>query len=142
MIEEIRAAIEQRRNAELDENGNAKDLFCAVRLWAYTDLLSILDELGKRSRPKISDNSFEEEIHREVQKLRTAPCYDELRDFARHFAELQRERLMENSLCGSVSFCGVSAWVELDSKELTEFLRSHFKDGDEVRIIIIKEEEK
>lgn len=82
-IEQIRAKIDQRRKAEIDKNGNAKDLFCAVRLWAYADLLGILDTIPEHPVPA----DLEAEIDREIQKLRTAPCYDELRNFARHFVE-------------------------------------------------------
>lgn len=52
----------------------------------------------------------------------------------------ERERLMSGALCGNVVMCGVSAWVELPSKVLTDYLRSNFKEGDEVRLIIIKKE--
>ncbi len=51
-VEQIRAEIERRRMAELDKNGNAKDLFSAVRLWAYTDLLGFIDALTKEDGPK------------------------------------------------------------------------------------------
>lgn len=47
--DQIRAEIERRRKAQLDINGNAKDLFCAVRLWAYADLLGILDTLPEQA---------------------------------------------------------------------------------------------
>lgn len=33
------------------------------------------------------EDSLEAEIDREIQKLHTAPCYDELRNFAYHFVE-------------------------------------------------------
>lgn len=88
-IEQIRAVIDQRRKAQLDKNGNAKDLFCAVRLWAYADLLGILDTIPEHPVPA----DLEAEIYREIQKLRTSPCYDELRNFARHFAEWGAEHL-------------------------------------------------
>ena len=52
----------------------------------------------------------------------------------------ERERLMSGALCGHVDMCGVSAWVELPQKALTDYLRSNFKEGDEVRVIIIKKE--
>lgn len=55
-------------------------------------------------------------------------------------AQYERERLMSGSLCGNVDMCGVSAWVKLPSKVLTDYLRSNFKEGDEVRVIIIKKE--
>ena len=96
-IEQIRAVVDQRRKAQLDKNGNAKDLFCAVRLWAYADLLGILDTIPEHPVP----TDLEAEINREIQKLRTAPCYDELRNFARHFHAAgmlaERERLMKEA---------------------------------------------
>lgn len=52
----------------------------------------------------------------------------------------ERERLMSGALCGHVDMCGVSSWVELPSKVLSDYLRSNFKEGDDVRVIIIKEE--
>ena len=52
----------------------------------------------------------------------------------------ERERLMSGALCGYIDMCGVSAWVKLPSKVLTDYLRSNFKEGDEVRVIIIKKE--
>ena len=59
-------------------------------------------------------------------------------EVARHFSEWQRESLLSEALYGNVDFCGRSAWVELPSGELTEFLRSHFKEGDDVQVIIRK----
>ncbi len=47
---------------------------------------------------------------------------------------------MSGALCGHVDMCGVSAWVVLPQKALTDYLRSNFKEGDEVRVIIIKKE--
>ena len=47
---------------------------------------------------------LEEEIYREIQKLHTAPCYDELRNFALHFAE-----------------CGAKLFKEQIVEELTKF---------------------
>ena len=140
-IEQIRAEIERRRKAQLDKNGNAKSLFCAVRLWAYADLLGLLDIIQEHPVPAEEDEKgfckdnckgfqdtggrcfadgdckakqeadlkasiapeadLEAEIDREIQKLHTAPCYDELRNFARHFYAVgmhaERERMMKEA---------------------------------------------
>lgn len=141
-IEQIRAVIDQRRKAQLDKNGNAKDLFCAVRLWAYADLLGILDTIPEH--PVTAD--LEAEINREIQKLRTAPCYDELRNFALHFHAAgmlaERERLMEEAIDAKICIpIPSTAYIkERNIQELRKYIVDNFKDGDEVRVIIIKKE--
>lgn len=50
--ETIRAEIERLIKAQLDKNGKAKNSFCAVRMWAYADLLYFLDTLPEQPKLK------------------------------------------------------------------------------------------
>lgn len=62
----------------------------------FGELAEILQRYGAMPAPKeqpVSD--LEAEIDREIQKLHTAPCYDELRNFACHFAEWGVKRFRE-----------------------------------------------
>lgn len=41
---------------------------------------------------------LEKEINKEIIKLHTAPCYDELKAFALHFAEWQKKKMMKDAV--------------------------------------------
>ena len=41
------------------------------------------------------ETGLEAEVDKEIQKLHTAPCYDELQNFAHHFVEWERKRTLD-----------------------------------------------
>ena len=43
------------------------------------------------------NNNLEKEIHNQAMKLHTAPTYEELRNFALHFVEWQKEQIIVNT---------------------------------------------
>jgi len=80
----IRHEIEKRRDHNL-AIGNP--LFAAMAE-EDIELLSFIDSMQKE--PVIED--LEKEINKEILKLHTAPCYDELKAFALHFIEWQKHQ--------------------------------------------------
>ena len=63
---------------------------CAAIVWVVKEV--IREKMAQRPVPSYVQ---EAEIDREIQKLHTAPCYDELRNFARHFVDWQSKRVCE-----------------------------------------------
>jgi hypothetical protein len=45
-----------------------------------------------------ASEDLEEEIHKEIIKLHTVPCYDELKAFALHFIEWQKKKMMKDAV--------------------------------------------
>jgi hypothetical protein len=77
---------------------------------------------------------LEKEIHNQAIKLHTAPTYEELRNFALHFVEWQKEQMLAKAVDGEVGYWnirGLSINMELPSK---------LEEGDKVKLIIIKED--
>ena len=113
--------------------------------YVMNELLSFLSTL--ESEKPMNQNGLEREIERCLWKLSDDPSNEELRMFARHFAELgaehAREKMMAEAVEGEV--CIPNVWVEhKEGKELV--VRAEiskelgFKFGDKVRIIIVKED--
>ena len=133
MIEEIR----KRIKAQMDNTDAAGDYdeYADGQGVGLAAALRIIDEWEK-----------EHPVPAYVQEA--ARAYSASASNGEHFRDLETgflagvawrsELLMSGALRGNVAMCGVSAWVELQSNELTEYLRSNFKDEDEVRVIIIK----
>lgn len=135
MIEEIRKRIKARMDntdaaGDYDEYADGQGVGLAAAL-------RIIDEVEK-----------EHPIPSDVQEAaeKAALHYDmgtegvAYQDGYKDGMLAERDRMMSGALCGNVDMCGVSAWVKLPSKVLSDYLRSNFKGGDEVRIIIIKKE--
>ena len=99
--------------------------------------LGIIDEVEKE-HPVPAD--LEAEIDKEVKKLRTTPCYDELRDFARHFHAAgmlaERERLMKEAVEGEV----VSDLKNVNHVRTMSKIPDTLYFGEKVSVIIIKKE--
>lgn len=51
------------------------------------------DLVGQSLQQEQPEVDLEKEIHKKVLELHTAPCYDELARFARHFAKWGAEHL-------------------------------------------------
>jgi hypothetical protein len=100
------------------------------RCEAYKELLDLIDSL--QVEPVSKD--LEKEIHNQAMKLHTAPTYEELRNFALHFVEWQKEQMLAKAVDGEVGYWnirGLSVNMELPCK---------FEEGDKVKVIIIKED--
>ena len=138
-IEQLRAEVVRRIKsweAGVKYEGDAGD--CQSRVTELTDLRKFIDALQAQAIPEDVQEAANQYIgypHEVDEGVSTSMRRDAYA--AGMLAE--RNRLMGGSLRGVVEMCGISAWVELPSKELTDFLRSNFKEGDEVRVIIIKE---
>ena len=85
----IRSEVERLKN-ELVKNCEGT-MFEQGRISALEDTLLFIDSMPE----KPVSVELEEEIHNEVVKLHTAPCYDELAAFARHFAQWQERQMMK-----------------------------------------------
>ena len=79
-------------------------------------------------------DDLEEEIRRKIEEVHRQPCYD-LKDFARHFTNWQKQQMMKDA---------VEAVSCTFSNSSSTFLRIEdgldTKDGDKVKLIIIKED--
>ncbi|MCR5578627.1 MAG: hypothetical protein K6F74_05375 [Prevotella sp.] len=82
-------------------------------------------------------DNFDKEIYDQLNVAYTIRLSCVLSDFARHFANWQREQMMKNAVDGVISVCSLNGFTIVDG-ELEE---GHpYKDGDEVKLIIIKED--
>lgn len=106
-------------------------------------------ELGQQSRPKISDNSLEEEIAEMYQALfgtdiinRKEMLYLEtFNAIARHFSEWQKAKMMEEAVEGRIGQAGFHNSIYIKEPEWCDTL-DKLNNGDKVRVIVIKEDEK
>lgn len=94
-------------------------------------VLNVMRDFVKDMVGEPSCDNLEQEIHNQVMELRTTPCYDELAAFARHFVNWQKEQMMKKATVAEYW----DNWLILDP-----YLRGSLKDGDKVKIIILKEE--
>lgn len=77
-------AVEHREKRNNNNpNYNAYDHGVAT---GYLKALNTFKDLARRL-DTLPDADLDAEIDKEILKLHTTPCYDELRNFARHFAE-------------------------------------------------------
>lgn len=77
---------EIERRLKLLENGEANiEVMKRVEgvIEGYLEIISTINSMQEEPVSK----DLEEEIHKEVLKLHTAPCYDELAKFAEHFVK-------------------------------------------------------
>jgi hypothetical protein len=107
---------------------------CPFTMWAY-----VRDLLHKKAEPVSED--LEKEIHNQAMKLHTAPTYEELRNFALHFVEWQKEQMLRDAIGGEVQE-PESLWWRIVSDDLEGgfILRKALHDGDRVKLIIVKED--
>ena len=77
--EKIRKFLEGMANAD-----------CCNHQVAKTIEKIILPYIDSLQEEPVSED-LEAEIHNKIMMLHTAPCYDELADFARHFASWQKK---------------------------------------------------
>lgn len=153
-VQKIREELERLRE-QLQDKVETSD-FIAGEVFIMNYFLSFIDTL--QEEPVSED--LEEDIHKEIIKLHTAPCYDELKAFARHFAQWQKhqddliikqakicyrllgkqqmkEEMMKGSFNGSVAKSGRAPYHLCVSAEIPK--RCEVAFGDKVKVIIIKE---
>ena len=63
-----------------------------------------------------------------------------VKDVAKHFAQWQREQMMKDAVNAHIIAIGQNAVVKEDNDDdLRKCIISKFKDGDKVKVIIVKE---
>ena len=79
---------------QYDENRSAYK----AKYEAFDKALELLTPSIVDPQPEEPVNEeLEKEIHNEVTKLHTAPCYDELANFARHFIHWQKQKVINDT---------------------------------------------
>ena len=120
--EKIRAEIE-RRISIMQHNPHKN-----AALYELKGLLSFIDSM--QEEPVNED--LEKEIYNEVAKLHTAPCYDELANFARHFANWQIHQMMKDAVIMEAHEEYGELWGDIR--------KCNTEKGKEYKVIIIKED--
>ena len=126
-IEKIKAEIERRM---LEDYNSSDMLNDEIAQGVCAGILTFINSLPQEPVSK----DLEKEIHNQAIKLHTAPTYEELRNFALHFVEWQKEQMLAKAVDGEVGYWnirGLSINMELPSK---------LEEGDKVKLIIIKED--
>ena len=83
---------------------------------------------------ELVSKELEIEINKEILKLHTAPCYDELKAFALHFIEWQKQQMMAKAVDGEIGYWNIRGLsVNMD-------LPSTVEEGDKVKVIVVKED--
>lgn len=92
-IERLKAFVERQQK----ESKSLGALALVGKIAAYIEILSFIESLNEEFAiikdesqviPEQPEVDLEKEIDKESQKLHTAPCYDELKKFAKYFYEL------------------------------------------------------
>ena len=126
-IEQIKAEVERRyKLLQIGAHG-------AFRNGKVEALREVRDFINSLQAEPVSEG-LEKEIHNQAIKLHTAPTYEELRNFALHFVEWQKEQMLAKAVDGEVGYWnirGLSINMELPSK---------LEEGDKVKLIIVKED--
>ena len=79
------------------------------------------------------NNNLEKEIHNQAMKLHTAPTYEELRKFALHFVEWQKEQMIAKAIDGEVGYWNIRGlFVNME-------MPNELEEGDKVKLVIVKE---
>lgn len=152
--EKIRKFLEGMANAD-----------CCNHQVAKTIEKIILPYIDSLQEEPVSED-LEAEIHNKIMMLHTAPCYDELADFARHFASWQKkidnryanlglvEQIRLQQKCYEKGMADMKQQIMKDAIEgyvdMLEFpdktwielsaIPKDLKDGDKVKLTIIKED--
>ena len=130
-VQKILSEIATRKLCTMDEhmafyNDKAKEDY---------RFLSEIEEIVKGMKEEPVSEDLKKEIHKEIVKLHTSPCYDELKAFALHFIEWQKGQMMKDAIEVDVMGYG-TGWLSLGYLPECEY---DFKEGDKVKIIIVKE---
>lgn len=127
--EKIRKFLEGMANAD-----------CCVTQVAKVINKIILPYIDSLQEEPVSED-LEAEIHNKIMMLHTAPCYDELADFARHFSKWQKQQMLKDAT-SRVVHIGEDLCPFIRRNELAFDILNQvpgIKAGDKVKIIIIKE---
>ena len=139
LIQAIRNEIERLKTVQLKriQEGDLVDAEPYDKNEAYNELLSFLDTL--ESEKPMNQKGLEREIERCLWKLSDDPSNEELRMFARHFAqwgaEHEKEELMKEAVEGEV----VKDWD--NNLSVKSGVICGFKFGEKVRVIVLPKED-
>lgn len=97
------------------------------------------EETEKSALKKCEEVDLEEEIKRYWKEEMPVVLESDLNDIARHFAEWQREQILKDAVEGEVHHCASVHYCTTNEEQLGARLKM-FRDGDKVKIIIIKED--
>lgn len=140
LIQSIRNEIERLKNqlvrgacaAQIEMETNCKEE-------AYDEVLSFLNAIESE---KPMREGLEEELDRFIASGKSVTVddygtykvsYHDFKKVARHFAEWQKEKMMEGAVKGTIYGNGGYTWVVGN-------IPSQFKYGDKVKIIFVKED--
>lgn len=128
-IARLRQEIE-RRYAEYRAKMKTDDFTYYEGMADALDLFEqFLDTLSEES-----DKSLEEEIERYLPQIPEEPNNEELRVFARHFAQWQKQQMLKDAV-------EVTVQSPLLGPPMVCCIASGCSDGDKVRIVVLKGEE-
>jgi len=93
-------------------------------------------------------NAPEEKPSRDLENEAVSYCFDnginisprQATNFARHFAQWQKERMMKGAVEGKIVGLPARNDIEMQADEFSK-ATANFKDGDIVKLIIVKEDE-
>ena len=114
------------------------ELECGSKHSEVKELRYILSLVKTVQEIPVGDD-LKEEIHKEVMKLRTVPCYDELELFAIHFANWQKEQMMKGAIELEVinDYANGGQYINIDSPFVYERMERLMTN--KAKVIIIKE---
>lgn len=125
-VEQIKAEIERRKSLSDRQKNNG---YFFARSDAYAELLNFIDSMPEEP---VSED-MEAEFFRAVHNLREQPT---LSAWFRHFYNLGKHQMMKDAVEGYVDMLEFpeNTWIELSATP------KDLKDGDKVKLIIIKED--
>ena len=134
IIEKIKAEIERLKDENNKIKCEANEQYCSGYDDAFYDLIPFLDTL--ESEKPMNQRGLEREIERCLWQLSDGPSNEELRMFARYFAQWQKDQMMKEAVDTVVS-------LDAGGFPFIEFGVGKFglKVGDKVRIIVCKKED-
>ena len=118
----------------------------SYHLGLYDGLSMATKVLDTPEEPVSDCHDLEEEIRKYMSNDDNNPFdwdWRDKRDYARHFAEWQKAKMMEGTVECDAEICKLvdRVWVTpTDEKKFHQDVYDNFKAGDKVRIIIVKED--
>lgn len=152
IIEKIRAEVERRKTIQLKriQDGDMVDAAPYDKNEAYNEILSILSDLEKEEKPiegleeeitEFISNNYEVDYYEGLKHLGEYLHTYDVEEIARHFAQWQKEQMMKEAVEGYVDkdfIVTEGPFYFIRSVNLD--LPNGFKEGDKVKLIIVKED--
>lgn len=142
----IRAEIERRKSLADEQKNNG---YFFARSDAYMELLNFIDSMTEEPVGDDLDDAARK-YSREwyAKRIGTRPkctgCYAHIEDAFTDGAKWQKEQLLKDATLGEIHerSDGTLGWTTVmgTTRDYRNYLLSHFKNGDRVKLIIIKDE--